>query len=144
MDGHPAGDGEHAFAVADEEGREAEGEDRVVEGGSEVLPEGRGGSWVVGGEQERCHVDQSEEACGSRERSEEKRDADGEFSVGDEEGDGGCVRENDSLQDRQHERVGAVLDEAVDPVLEASVQGELRAEDFVLSEDQEEASDGNA
>jgi hypothetical protein len=54
------------------------------------------------------------------------------------------VREDKIFQDGNHEWVRAVFDEAVYPELKASVQSELRAEDLVLTEDQEEASDGDA
>jgi len=43
-----------------------------------------------------------------------------------------------------HERVGAIFEEFVEPKLKAAVQCKLRAENFVLRKNQEENSDGDA
>jgi hypothetical protein len=40
--------------------------------------------------------------------------------------------------------VGALSEEAVDPELKAAAKSELRAEDFVLSENQKQYTHGNA
>ena len=49
------------------------------------------------------------------------------------------MREDKATEDGCHEGIGAALfEEAVDPKLEAAVKSELRAEDFVLAEDEEE------
>jgi len=55
------------------------------------------------------------------------------------------VGEDETPEDRGHEGIGAALfEEAVDPELEAAVKRELRAEDFVLAEDEEKEADADA
>jgi hypothetical protein len=55
------------------------------------------------------------------------------------------VGKNETPEDRGHEGIGAALfEEAVDPELEAAVKRELRAEDFVLAEDEEKEADADA
>ena len=51
----------------DEEGNEAQCENGVSEAGTEVLPEGRAGAGVVGGEEESQHEDQAAGAGGANE-----------------------------------------------------------------------------
>ena len=75
----------------------------------------------------------------------EEGESDGEFAVGDEEGDGRGVGENKIAEGGDHEGIGAAFGEKfVDPELKAAVQGELRVEDFVLGEDEEEEADADA
>ncbi len=130
--------------MRDEEGEEAEGEDGVAEGGAEVLPCGDGGAGIVGRKEQGEH---EEEAAGTGLAdgdAGEERDADGEFAVGGEEGDGGGVGQDEIAQDRNHEGVGAFLQELVDPELEATVEREGGAENFVAGEDEEEDADADA
>jgi hypothetical protein len=54
------------------------------------------------------------------------------------------VRKNETAENWHHERVSAALKEAVDPKLKAAMESELRPEDFVFAENQEENADGNA
>ncbi len=83
--------------------------------------------------------------AGANEDAEEEGESDGEFAVGNQEGDGRGMGENEIAKDGDHEGVGAAFgDEFVDPELKAAVQGELRAEDFVLGEDEKEKADADA
>jgi hypothetical protein len=54
------------------------------------------------------------------------------------------VPEYETLEHRHHEGVSARFEETVDPELKAAAQRELRAEDFVLGENQEQHADGDA
>jgi len=55
------------------------------------------------------------------------------------------VRENEVAEHGDHERVSAALvEEAVDPELEAAVESELCTEDFVFAKDQEEDANADA
>ncbi len=126
-----------------DECQEADREDTVVERSSEVLPHGGVRAGVVGREQQGHHIDESECAGQPDADSRDQRDADGEFSVGDEKRDGRRVRQDEPAEYGNHERVGSSIEEAVDPELKSTVQRELRPEDLVLAEDQEEASDGD-
>jgi len=108
------------------------------------VPERRAGAWVVRGKQQRKHIKQAEGACKANADSQRQGDSDGEFSVGGKESDRASVGKYEISQNRGHERVGAVLEEAVDPSFESAMQGELRAEDFVLGENQKQDSDADA
>ena len=117
----------------------------MAQAGAEVLPEGGGGAGVVGGEEQGEHIDQAGDAGGADEDAEEEGEPDGEFAVGHQEGDGRGVGENKIAEDLGHEGIGAAFGEKlVDPELKAAVQRELRAEDFVLGEDEEEEADADA
>jgi hypothetical protein len=55
------------------------------------------------------------------------------------------VRDYEVPQNRNHERVGtAFVQKFVNPELKTAVQSELRAEDFVLAEDQEKQANTDA
>ena len=117
----------------------------MAEAGSEILPERRGGTGIVGGEKQGEHEDQADDAGGADENAEQERKSDGEFAVGYQESDRCCVGENEIAKDRSHERIGAAFgQEFVDPELKAAMQGELRSEDFVLAENEEEDADSDA
>jgi hypothetical protein len=80
-----------------------------------------------------------------RTRMPRKREADGEFAVSDEKSDGRGVRQDEAAKNRGHERICAALgEEFAYPELKAAVQSELRAENFVLAEDEEEEADTDA
>ena len=131
--------------VTEDEGGEAEGEDEVFEGGSEVLPEGGVWAGIVGGKEQREHVNEAEATRGSDEKAENQGEANGKFAVGGEESDWRGVRQDKILQYGHHERVRrAVLQKSIDPVLEAAAKRELSAEDFVFAENQEKNADGEA
>ena len=116
----------------------------MIERCAEVLPEGRVGAGVIGGEEEGEHIDEACDAGGASEESEDEAESDGEFSVGDEQRDGRRVREDETAEHGNHEGIGAFLKEAVDPKLEASVKDEGSAEDFVFAEDDEEKANADA
>src|SRR5260370_18392870 len=55
------------------------------------------------------------------------------------------MRQHKAAQNRFHERISPALAEKfVDPELKPAVQRELRAEDFVLAEDQKKGADADA
>jgi hypothetical protein len=54
------------------------------------------------------------------------------------------VRQYEPAKYRNHERIGTAIEEPVDPELKTTVQRELRAEDFVLAENQKKNSNGGA
>ena len=55
------------------------------------------------------------------------------------------MRKNEAAEDGGHEGICAtLLEKAVDPELKAAVKRELRSEDFVLAEDEEEKTDADA
>jgi len=117
----------------------------MAEAGAEVLPEGSGGAWIVGGEEKSKHEDQAAGAGGADGNAEKERESDGEFAVRDEKGDGRGVGEDEVKQNGRHERIrGAVGEEFVDPELKAAVKSEFGAEDFVLGEDEEERAHADA
>ena len=51
------------------------------------------------------------------------------------------MTENEALQDGNHERIGPISDEAMDPTLEATPEREVRTKDLVLRKDEEECAD---
>jgi len=117
----------------------------MAEAGAEISPEGDGGAGIVRGEEQRKHIDQAAEAGGAHQDAEDEREADGEFAVRDEEGDGGGVRQDETAKNRGHEGVGAAFgEEFADPELKAAVKRELRAEDFVFAKIEEEEADADA
>ena len=99
---------------------------------------------IVCTEQNRQHVQERKGAGRADANSSYQRQTDGEFAVGDEEGDRGGVRKDKTAQHGDHEWVGTFFEKFVDPELKAAVQGELGAEDLILAENKEENSDGNA
>lgn len=138
-------DRENLVYVADSERGEAEREDQVFEGGSEVLPEGGVWTRIVGGEEQGEHVDETETAGGSDQNAQNEGEADSKFAVGDEEGDRRGVGQNEILQHGNHKRVSsAVLQKLANPMLKTTSYGELCAEDFVFAEDQKQNADGDA
>jgi len=54
------------------------------------------------------------------------------------------MRENEVLEDRNHERIGSVLKKAADPVLKPTAKRKLRAHNFVFAKDEKENTDCNA
>src|SRR5690242_2876834 len=111
---------------------------------AEVLPDRRGRTGIVGREEQSEHEDEAAKAGGANEDAKRKSDADGQLAVGHKEGDGRGVRQDESAENRSHERVGAALfEEAVNPELKAAVKSELSGEDFVLAEDEEEEADAD-
>lgn len=138
-------DGPENIGAADRERDEAKRENGVSEAGAEVLPEGHARARIIGGKQESEHKDQTAQAGWADQDAERQGEADGKLAIGDQERDGGGVREDEPFQDGDHERVGAALgEEFVDPELKAAVQSELRAENLVLAEDQKKYADGDA
>ena len=129
----------------DQKGYETKGENGVAEAGSEVLPQRSAGTGVVGREEERQHKDESAGTGGSDQEAEGQSEADSEFAVSREEGDGGGVRQDEAFKGRDHEWIGAaVLEPLVDPELKAAVKSELSTEDLIFAEDEEEDADGDA
>ena len=117
----------------------------MAQASAEVLPEWGRGAGVVGGEEQGEHEDQARDAGWTDEDAQEKGETDGEFRISDEEGDWRRVGKNEIAQNRGHERVSAAFgEELVDPELKAAVQSELRGEDFVLRENQEECTYADA
>lgn len=116
----------------------------MTQAGAEVLPEGRSRTGIVGRKEHGQHEDEPADACWAHEDAEDESKPNGEFRVSHQESDRRGVRKHESAKHRGHERVGAALEESVDPILEAAVKSELRAENFVLAENQEEYSDGDA
>lgn len=109
------------------------------------MPDRRGCAGIVGREEQGEHEDEAAQARGADEDAKRESDADGQLAIGHEEGDGRGVREDETAENRSHERVGAaLLEEAVNPELKAAMQSELSAEDFVLAEDQEEDAHADA
>jgi len=93
----------------------------VVERGSEILPRRRVWTGIVRGEQERHHEQEAARAGRSNANSQKQSDADGEFAIGDKEGDRRGVRNNETAQHRRHEGIGAIREKSVDPELKAAV-----------------------
>jgi hypothetical protein len=110
----------------------------MVQRSTEILPEGCVWAGVVRGEEQREHEENSEQASGAHEDSRHKRQADGQFAVGHQKGDRGGMGKNEIAKDGNHEGIGALGEKAVDPELKATAESELRAEDFVLGEEQKE------
>ncbi len=135
---------EGSGGISSQECHKAQCEHRVLERGSEVLPKGNVRSGVVGGEKQREHVEEASEAGPTDENAGGETEADGEFSVGCEEGPEGSVRQYQGAQNRYHEWIGAILQEAVDPVLEASAESEARTEDLVFGEDEKQRTDADS
>src|SRR5579864_9573028 len=105
---------------------------------SEVLPERRIHAWIVGREQQRQHEHQSGDAGRAHQYAAHQRDAYQQFTISYQKRDRRGMRQYESLEQTGHERVSAMLDEAVDPHLESAVQSELRAKNLVLPENQKE------
>ena len=116
----------------------------MAEAGAEVLPESRTTTGIVGREKQRQHENAAAYACGAHQDTEDERDADGEFAIGHEKRDPGCVCEHEPAKHRHHKGVCSAIEKSVDPVLETAVKRELRAENFVLAKDKEENANANA
>jgi hypothetical protein len=54
------------------------------------------------------------------------------------------MRENEVLENGNHERVGSVLKKATDPVLKTAAKRKLCANNFVLAKDDEQDPDCDA
>ena len=110
----------------------------MIEGSTEVFPERRLGAWIIGRKEQREHVEQAEETGRAHANSQKQSDADGQFAIGDQKSDGCGMRKHEAAQNRHHERIGAVREEAVDPELKPAVKCELSSENFVLSKNEKE------
>src|SRR5919198_4271421 len=111
---------------------------------SEVLPERNICAGIIRREQQHQHVDQSKETCGPDPDSEYERKADRQLAISDQECNRRRMGQYNPLQHRNHERIGAFLQESVDPPLKAAMQSELGSEDLILTENQEQKTDCNA
>ena len=116
----------------------------MFERSAEVLPEWRVLAGIVGGEKQTQHKEQTEGAGGAHQQTRDERQSDRQFTVSDKKGERRRVWQDEVLQNRLHEGIRAVFEKAVDPELKAAVQGELRAEDFVLGENEKERADCDA
>ena|ERR1700679_2337554 len=105
----------------------------MVERGTEILPERRARPGKIRGKQQREHVDESEDACGSNQEPQGQGQADRKFTVSNEKGNGGAVRQNEIAEYRNHEGIGAVGEKTVNPKLETAAERERRAEDLVFA-----------
>src|SRR5271155_1062925 len=117
----------NCIRAANQKREETEHEDRVAERSSEVLPEWRPGSRIVGRKQQRQHEENPEDTCQAHLNTQHQTKTNRELSVSDEKCDGRGVRQHQAAQHGYRERVGTVYQKAVDPELKAAVQRELRA-----------------
>lgn len=116
----------------------------MTQAGAEVLPEGCSCTGIIGRKEQRQHEEETADAGGAHQNSQEKRSANGEFRVGNQKSNRRSVREHEAAKHRRHERVDTTLKKSVNPILETAVKSELRAKYFALPEDQEENTDANA
>src|SRR5258708_38494183 len=93
---------------------------------------------IVGGEQQGEHEDHSKNTGSAHQDSGCKSDADAQFTVRHQKSDHAAIGQNEISEYSKHERVGAVLDEPVDPKLKSATESELRAEHFLLAQQQKE------
>ena len=129
---------------ADDQGNEAEGEDGVFEGGTEVLPERRLGTGIVGGEEEEEHHGEAAEASPADHDAGEETDGDEQLGEADDGGEDDGMGEDQVSQKRLHEGVGALIEEAADVRGHAATPDKAGAGEFVLGEDEEDEADGDA
>ena len=115
----------------------------MVQRSTEILPERRTRPRIIRRKQQREHIDEPEDACGAHQHAEDQGHANCKFAVSDEKGDGRAVRDDEIAKHRNHEGVGAIGEETVDPKLETAAERERSAEDFVFAENQEQNSNGN-
>jgi len=81
----------------------------MAEAGAEVLPEGRGGAGIIGGEKQSQHEEEAADTGGTHEDAEDERDADSQFAVSDQESDGSGVVQDESAENIFHEGIGAAF-----------------------------------
>ena len=142
--GVPGGDRPGIVGATQKKDKKAQGEDGMAQAASEVFPEARSGAGVVGGEEQGQHEDETEGAGNAHEQSENEGKPNGQFTVGYQVGQRLGMREDEATQNGLHEGVNALFQELHDPELEAAVAREFRAEDFVLTEDEEQDADPDA
>src|SRR5258708_24444182 len=111
------------------------------QGRAEVLPECSIRARIVGGEQQGEHEDQPKNTGRAHQDSSRKSDAYAQLAIRHQKGDHATIGQNEILEYSEHERVGAVLDEPVDPDLKSATESELRAKHFVLAENEKEYAD---
>ena len=78
----------------------------MVKRGPEILPEGRPSSWVVRRKQQTEHIDESADARGANDYTQNQRQTDRQLPVGYEKRNRGRVRQYKPLKDRDHNRDG--------------------------------------
>ena len=83
---------QHRVGTAEEERKETKSQDGMGEAGSEVLPERRSRSGIIGREQQRQHQEKPANTRGTNQDAEGKRDSDCKFAVSDEKRNGHGVR----------------------------------------------------
>ena len=106
----------------------------MFERSAEVLPELGAHARIVCGKQQAQHVNESEEAGGANEDSQDERETVAEFTIRNEECDWRGMRQNKILKDRLHKRICAIFKKTVDPKLKSAVKRELRSENLVFTE----------
>lgn len=131
-------------AATQQESHKTKRKNGLAQAGAEVLPKDRMRAGIGRRKEKRKHEQEAASASGANENAENQRDADGQLTISDEKGDRRRVSQDEAAKRGDHEGISAAFEEAVDPVLEAAVKRELRAEDFVLAENEEENADGDA
>src|SRR4029077_2535086 len=101
-------------------------------------------SGIGRGKKEGQHEYEAKPARRAHQDAENQSQTDRQLAIGDEESERGRVRQDKTPEHRNHEGIGAVRKESGDVPSKPAAQGELSAENFVLSEDQEEDAHGDA
>jgi len=99
---------------------------------------------IVRRKKQRNHQEEPRDACWPNQDADHQPQPNGKFTICREESERRGVRQNKTAEHRNHEGINPSLEKLVDPELESAVKREFRAEDFVLTENQKENTDGNA
>src|SRR5882762_2554267 len=116
----------------------------MAEARAKILPKGGVRTRIIRRKEQCQHHEQSRDARRPDPKTDHQSQADGKFTICREESERRGVRQHKSAEQRRHEGINSSLEKLVDPELESAVKSEFRAEDFVLTENQKENSDGNA
>lgn len=136
--------GPQLFRIGQCEGGEAQRQHRVVERSAEVLPKRRIRSGIIRREQQREHVHHAANTGRPHKNSGHQGQSNRQLSVSHGERDDRGMGKHEIFEHRNHEGISPALHKQIDPVLKAAGAGELRAEDFVLGENQKKTTDCNS
>lgn len=116
----------------------------MAEARAEVLPKNGVRTRIIRRKEQCNHQEQSCDARWPDPETDHQSQSNGKLTVCREKSERRGVRQHKSAEHRRHEGINASVEKFVDPELESAVKSEFRAEDFVLTENQKENSNGNA
>src|SRR5260370_29303060 len=118
---------------SNQKGQEAKRQHTMVQRSAEVLPEGRAGAGIVGGKEQRQHIQQAKCASGTHQNAKDQRHADGQFPVRHKEGHRRRVWQHEGSKHWNHKRVSTIAQKYLNPKLKSAMERESPPKNYAFA-----------